>query len=677
MFTQSVWKISNGKSTPQIKLVRTVPDLSTPQNKVKSTPKIRTSRIHWKVEQKLQEFMPSDSDQRIHDLILNSLQYMPKEIINSINLQHYQNSYQFHHRITQQELEYQLISSLEQISQEIIEPLFQKDDSNILGVADDLNPYKKYNITAIPKLIEIVNGDIESIIKFLIPQNKKLSQCIEYIWKYCVFMLDLTMQFSLDRSNKYIIEQVTKLQKKLSNAKTQVHNFENRVVKMTQEFETAIMKEKQRYYELQANYEKILAKATELERLINEDIKTEGRDDSYKLKKNVKELEANLKILESQFSKHEEEFVSQLTNVAYVAKNKRETCQAQIRNRLAMNVIAQQPGDMAFSLMFSDHPWVPIFCVRQLMQYYDEPPYVVEEDNKLELLHKVLMMEQSRVSPCQQLIDYYQKFPELYKNIITILEPFEEATQAAVQLNNLCSIFFNIQGVETIEIYYINQIKRIYQEFYAQILNVQQHSKNPEQIKLQIEMEDENLKHKIVKLNLNYGKSTLMFSISKPFLETYFSQFQIQAQLQQIFDTRKDITMLHLLSIYATELSKQSKTLFENKLQNFNVPDVDSLGKYIAYEIFPEFKLDPNLVQSYIIHRYYYLQEQQIKFNKEYLYRNQSTTSNQILDRESIINGVKQLRQSLLFNPMLLISHNIVAPSQSSKQPRRQSSVQQ
>lgn len=36
-------------------------------------------------------------------------------------------------------------------------------------------------------------------------------------------------------------------------------------------------------------------------------------------------------------------------------------------------------------------------------------------------------------------------------------------------------------------------------------------------------MDDENLKHKIVKLNLNYGKSTLMFTINKQFLETYFS----------------------------------------------------------------------------------------------------------------------------------------------------------
>ena len=58
--------------------------------------------------------------------------------------------------------------------------------------------------------------------------------------------------------------------------------------------------------------------------------------------------------------------------------------------------------------------------------------------------------------------------------------------------------------------------------------------------------------------------------------------------------------------MYSSELCKQSKTLFENKLENFNVPDVDSLGKYIAFEIFPEFKLDPTLVQSYIIHRYYY-----------------------------------------------------------------------
>ncbi|CAD8099113.1 unnamed protein product [Paramecium sonneborni] len=287
MFTQSVWKISNRKSTPKIKLVKTVPDLCTPLNKVQSTPKLRTSRINWKVEQKLQEFIPSDSDQRIHDLILNSLQYMPKEIINSINLQHYQNI-----SLNKNQNINQYVHWNKQVKKQ---QLFQKDDSNILGVADDLNPYKKYNITAIPKLIEIVNGDIESIIKFLIPQNKKLSQCIEYIWKYCVFMLDLTMQFSLDRSNKYIFEQVTKLQKKLSNAKIQIHNFENRIVKMTQEFETSILKEKQRYYELQAKYEKILAKATELERLINEDIKTEGRDDSYKLKKNVKELEVKFK----------------------------------------------------------------------------------------------------------------------------------------------------------------------------------------------------------------------------------------------------------------------------------------------------------------------------------------------------------------------------------------------
>ncbi|CAD8099111.1 unnamed protein product [Paramecium sonneborni] len=271
-----------------------------------------------------------------------------------------------------------------------------------------------------------------------------------------------------------------------------------------------------------------------------------------------------------------------------------------------MNVIVQQPGDMAFSLMFSDHPWVSIFCVRQFIQYYEEPSYIVEEDNKLELLHKILMMEQSKVSPCQQLVEYYQKFPELYKNIITILEPFEEATQAAVQLNNLCSIFLYIKGIETIEIYYINQIKRIYQEFYGHILNVQQHSKIQNKFKLQIEIEDENLKHKIVKLNLNYGKSTLMFSVNKQFLDTYFSQFPIQAQFQQIFETRKEITMLHFLSIYATELSKQSKTLFENKLLNFNLPDVDSFGKYITYEIFPEFKLDPILVQSYIINRYYY-----------------------------------------------------------------------
>lgn len=42
-----------------------------------------------------------------------------------------------------------------------------------------------------------------------------------------------------------------------------------------------------------------MAKATELERLINEDIKTEGKDDSYKLKKNVKELESNLRMLEN------------------------------------------------------------------------------------------------------------------------------------------------------------------------------------------------------------------------------------------------------------------------------------------------------------------------------------------------------------------------------------------
>lgn len=47
---------------------------------------------------------------------------------------------------------------------------------------------------------------------------------------------------------------------------------------------------------MQGKYEKINAKANELERLINEDVKTEGRDDSYKLKKNVKELEANFEI---------------------------------------------------------------------------------------------------------------------------------------------------------------------------------------------------------------------------------------------------------------------------------------------------------------------------------------------------------------------------------------------
>lgn len=42
-----------------------------------------------------------------------------------------------------------------------------------------------------------------------------------------------------------------------------------------------------------------------------------------------------------------------------------------------------------------------------------------------------------------------------------------------------------------------------------------------------MEMEDEHLKHKIVKLNLNYGKSTLMFNISKSFIETYISYIPI------------------------------------------------------------------------------------------------------------------------------------------------------
>lgn len=56
--------------------------------------------------------------------------------------------------------------------------------------------------------------------------------------------------------------------------------------------------EKNRYYELNTNYEKVLARAMEYERMINEDVRTVADGGTYGLKKGLKELEHTLKSLD-------------------------------------------------------------------------------------------------------------------------------------------------------------------------------------------------------------------------------------------------------------------------------------------------------------------------------------------------------------------------------------------
>lgn len=54
--------------------------------------------------------------ERAHNLILKSMHYMPKDIINSINLQHFQNEFKIHNSISVQELEYELLDCLEKMA---------------------------------------------------------------------------------------------------------------------------------------------------------------------------------------------------------------------------------------------------------------------------------------------------------------------------------------------------------------------------------------------------------------------------------------------------------------------------------------------------------------------------------------------------------------------------------
>jgi len=62
-----------------------------------------------------------------------------------------------------------------------------------IGIKVDTNPYKKFNISILPKMAEIINSAISASLKYLIPLNQKIPMCIQHSWKYVVYILDLCM----------------------------------------------------------------------------------------------------------------------------------------------------------------------------------------------------------------------------------------------------------------------------------------------------------------------------------------------------------------------------------------------------------------------------------------------------------------------------------------------------
>lgn len=51
------------------------------------------------------------------------------------------------------------------------------------------------------------------------------------------------------------------------------------------------------------------------------------------------------------------------------------------------------PGDSVLSTLFTEHPWMPYFYMRNMIPCYSETPYNPDYESKLEILHHVLSME--------------------------------------------------------------------------------------------------------------------------------------------------------------------------------------------------------------------------------------------------------------------------------------------
>ncbi|KAM3136934.1 hypothetical protein pb186bvf_011019 [Paramecium bursaria] len=636
MYQQFAWKTSAGRQH-----VKTLPNLHLPL-KEQNTQRVKTNHSTRTQLSSVTRFSfepPKSTDN--HDILIKNMVMMPKEVINFINLLHYQSEFKTLPDSQMQQLNFELGKAQEQIEKNIITKLLTFKETETFGSNNNVNPYINFRISMWPQFVGYINDSVATAIKLLHGGLPKLTSQMENIYKYLVCLLDLTMQWCSDRNNRYIQDQIFEANKQLETANQEIKTLENRILNMARQHEIELNFEKSRYYQLQYDYDQLLIKAQDLDRLINEDARNIAEGGTYQLNKNIKELDKVLVSLDKQYKYQKDELVTKLTNVAIVT-TKKENIVQQLRQYIGINVNHQQAGDQTLGHILGEHPWIPILEQRNITNDYYEEPYNEEEENKVELLHKCLQMDVQNQSMSRQLIQQKIRFRQIYKQIQTLIQAYEDSNQTDVLLQQLCALLFNIHNQEGLEVFQVNELKKTYQNVIKAVIQIQNKVKNGQS--LGNIGDDEYTLRRILKLNPNNGRSILLFSIRKDTYEPFF-----KSDIEIIFETKMEVNVLQVLHWMALEMSKISKQNYSERLSSIIIPEnLEELSTTIQNNLFIEYKLNKDLVQQYLISRYCYLKEKQLTLNTECF-------SNRLRYQEDIFKSSQDnLRKILIFNPQLM-----------------------